>query len=43
MITNNLHCDDGPATKTLRAEPINIMDKQFTSNQEVVVFHFEMP
>lgn len=42
MLTNNLHCEDGPTTKKLKAELIKVMDKQFTRNQELVVFHFKM-
>lgn len=42
MLTNNLHCEDGPATKKLKAELIQVLDKQFTRNQELVVFHFKM-
>lgn len=42
MLTNNLHCEDGPATKKLKAELIKVLDKQFTRNQELVVFHFKM-
>lgn len=42
MLTNDLHCEDGPATKKFKAELIKVMDKQFTRNQELVVFHFKM-
>lgn len=43
MFTNNLHCEDGPATKKVKAEPINVMVKQFMNNQQLVVFHFKSP
>lgn len=30
MLTYNLHCEVGPATRKLKAEPIEVMNKQFT-------------